>query len=151
MKITDVKATRISLGPRPQPVSDATYTESAYTFSMVEVFTDEGITGLCPVVRSRELTEGPLKTMLLGESPLNIERLWNKMYSGWCHPAAAGDAMRAMSHIDIALWDIIGKPSGNPYAACSEVIGAGCRRMQPVATMRRARRSKICRRRWQDT
>jgi L-alanine-DL-glutamate epimerase-like enolase superfamily enzyme len=114
MKITDVIMTACSLGRRPRPISDATYTESDYSFSMVEVFTDEGVTGIGPGARSRELTEGPLKEMLLGEDPLNIERLWRKMYSGWCHPASSGEAIMAMSRIDIALWDIVGKVLGQP-------------------------------------
>ena len=114
MKITDVKMTSLSLGPRPRPVSDATFTETGWTFSMVEVFTDEGISGICPAGRGRELIEGPLKEMVVGENPLYLERLWRKMYSGWCHPAAAGEAVRAMSFIDIAIWDIIGKVLGQP-------------------------------------
>jgi D-arabinonate dehydratase len=114
LKITDVKMTAFSLGPRPRPSSDATYTETEWRFSVVEVYTDEGIVGICPGARSRELTEGPLKEMLLGEDPLNIERLWRKMYSGWCHPASAGEAVRDMSRIDIALWDVIGKALGQP-------------------------------------
>ena len=114
MKITDVKMTQISLGPRARPVSDATYTETEWVFSMVEVFTDEGITGICPFGRSKDLVEGPLKEMVVGENPLYTERLWRKMYSGWCHPASAGEAIRAMSYIDIAIWDIIGKTLGEP-------------------------------------
>jgi D-arabinonate dehydratase len=114
MKITDVKLTAFSLGPRPRPSSDATYTETEWRFSLVEVFTDEGIKGMCPGGRSKEITEGPLKEMLLGEDPLYIEKLWRKMYQGWCHPASAGDAVRAMSRIDIALWDIIGQALGQP-------------------------------------
>jgi len=114
VKITDVKLTVIPLGPRPRPVSDATFTESTFTFSMTEVFTDEGITGICPSGRYRELVEGSLRDMVVGEDPLRIERLWRKMYSGWNHPASAGEAIRAMSYIDIALWDIIGKALGQP-------------------------------------
>ena len=114
MKITDVRVTSFSLGPRPAPVSDATFTTSEYRFSMVEVFTDEGITGVCPGAGMLEITHGPLKEMLVGEDPLYIERLWRKMYSGWCHPASAGEAIRAMSRIDIALWDILGKFLNQP-------------------------------------
>ena len=28
--------------------------------------------------------------MVIGEDPIYMERIWNKLYSGWCHPAAAG-------------------------------------------------------------
>lgn len=114
MKITDVKVTVIPLGPRPRPSSDATFTQTEWRFSMVEVFTDEGVKGVCPGAGSRELTEGPLKEVILGEDPLKVERLWRKMYSGWRHPTSAGDSIRAMSRIDIALWDIVGKVVGQP-------------------------------------
>ncbi|MDP3061926.1 MAG: mandelate racemase/muconate lactonizing enzyme family protein, partial [Chloroflexota bacterium] len=48
------------------------------------------------------------------EDPLNVERVWRKMYDGWRHPASKGDSMVAMSRIDIAVWDIVGKALGQP-------------------------------------
>ena len=52
--------------------------------------------------------------MLIGQNPLEIERLWQDMFRligfhGW-----AGAELRAISAIDIALWDIYGKAAGQP-------------------------------------
>ena len=84
----------------------------------VRIHTDEGITGLgetyplseaeCGVIRGR------LASMLIGQNPLEIERLWQDMFRligfhGW-----AGAELRAISAIDIALWDIYGKAAGQP-------------------------------------
>jgi galactonate dehydratase len=84
----------------------------------VRIHTDEGLTGLgetyplagaekAVIIRSL----GPL---LLGRDPLEIDRLWADMflsisYSGW-----AGAEMRAISAVDIALWDLAGKVAGMP-------------------------------------
>lgn len=84
----------------------------------VRIHTDEGITGLgetyplgeaeCGVIRGR------FASMLIGQNPLEIERLWQDMFRvigfhGW-----AGAELRAISAIDIALWDIYGKAAGQP-------------------------------------
>ena len=52
--------------------------------------------------------------MLLGKDPSAIDRLWADMflavsYSGW-----AGAEIRAISAVDIALWDLMGKVTGQP-------------------------------------
>jgi L-alanine-DL-glutamate epimerase-like enolase superfamily enzyme len=55
-----------------------------------------------------------LRSMLLGEDPLEIDRLWHKMYRGSIYYGRTGPAIHAMSGIDIALWDIKGKALGQP-------------------------------------
>ena len=114
MKITDVKFTKIDLGSRPVPWHDATFTESSLSFPLTQIFTDEGLTGISPCGNSKELIEGPLKDMIIGEDPIYMERIWNKLYSGWCHPASSGWEIRALSAIDIALWDLNGKILNQP-------------------------------------
>ena len=107
MKITDVKLTTLSLGPRPRPVSDATYTEKEWTFSMVEVFTDEGVTGVgegggWPFLVAKAIEE--MKHFLIGENPFEIERLWLRLYD-ILHGHGATGAVRGglISAIDCAL------------------------------------------------
>ena len=51
---------------------------------------------------------------LIGENPLEIDRLWQKMYRGSIYYGRPGPAIHAMSGIDIALWDIKGKALGQP-------------------------------------
>lgn len=50
-----------------------------------------------------------LASLLLGENPLEVERLWYKMYRGTIYYGRRGVVMQAISAIDIALWDIAGK------------------------------------------
>lgn len=85
---------------------------------VVEVETDAGITGVgtCgsgsvgiePVV-SQHL--GPLVT---GEDPFNVELLWSKMYRASARFGRRGVAVAAISGIDIALYDIVGKALNVP-------------------------------------
>lgn len=50
-----------------------------------------------------------LATLLVGENPLEVERLWYRMYRGSIYYGRRGVAIQAISAIDIALWDICGK------------------------------------------
>lgn len=84
----------------------------------VRVHTDQGIVGLGETYPHPEsesaVIRRSLAPVLLGRNPLEIDRLWADMllaisYSGW-----AGAEMRAISAIDIALWDIAGKIANAP-------------------------------------
>jgi L-alanine-DL-glutamate epimerase-like enolase superfamily enzyme len=57
---------------------------------------------------------------VIGEDPLEIEHLWQKMYRGLIYVGRRGIALHAISGIDIALWDIKGKALGKPVC---ELIG----------------------------
>ena len=48
MKIVDVKFNKFNLGNRPEPWHDATFTESALSFPLTQVITDEGLIGYAP-------------------------------------------------------------------------------------------------------
>jgi L-alanine-DL-glutamate epimerase-like enolase superfamily enzyme len=50
-----------------------------------------------------------LRSLVVGENPLEIERPWYKMYRGSIYYGRRGAALQAISAIDIALWDIMGK------------------------------------------
>lgn len=97
---------------------------------LVKVSTDAGITGYsdmetsAPVAKAAveapswsepgtECFEG-LASLLIGENPLEVERLWYRMYRGSIYYGRRGVAMQAISAIDIALWDIMGKAYGQP-------------------------------------
>lgn len=101
---------------------------------MVKVHTDEGIVGWgeahgSPLGAVAEIIQEELAPLLVGEDPLDIERLWHKMfdtttarrgsksvYSGASLPKGAGkpQTMSAIGGLDIALWDIAGKVYGAP-------------------------------------
>jgi len=98
---------------------------------IVRVSTDAGITGYsdmetCASV-AKACVDAPrwseeegmecfdgLATLLVGENPLEVERLWYRMYRGSIYYGRRGVAIQAISAIDIALWDICGKCYGQP-------------------------------------
>ena len=55
-----------------------------------------------------------LKPMLIGEDPLAVERLWEKMYRGDRGVRRVGIAGMALSALDIGLWDVAGKAAKLP-------------------------------------
>ena len=113
MKITDVKVTNVSFGRRERPISNSILTYADQNISILQVATDEGITGLS-FGGHKNLVEGSLKRVVLGEDPFDVEGIWQKMYQSWRKPVAKGDIIAAMSGIDVALWDIIGQAVNKP-------------------------------------
>lgn len=97
---------------------------------IVKVSTDAGITGYSDIETAPSVAkaaiEAPrwsepgmecfdgLATLLVGENPLETERLWYKMYRGSIYYGRRGVVLQAISAIDIALWDIAGKFYGVP-------------------------------------
>src|SRR5688572_26768628 len=58
--------------------------------------------------------EERLKPLLIGEDPLSVERLWEKMYRGDRGVRRVGIAGMSLSALDIGLWDIAGKAAKLP-------------------------------------
>jgi galactonate dehydratase len=84
----------------------------------IRLHTDEGLVGLGETYPAAEVAEAVLKKslaeVLLGRDARQIDRLWADLllavgYHGW-----AGAEMRAISAVDIALWDLLGKLTGQP-------------------------------------
>jgi L-alanine-DL-glutamate epimerase-like enolase superfamily enzyme len=130
MKITDVEVMILSL---PQIVER---TDGSQDTAVVLVTTDEGITGIGEVDsspwivkaiieagKSHTLCRG-LREIVLGEDPFQVARIWEKMYQGSIYYGRRGAAIQAMSGIDLALWDIVGKAAGMPVW---RLLGAGWR------------------------
>ena len=63
-----------------------------------------------------------LGELLVGEDPLQIDRLWQTVYHGSSYYGRAGVALHVLSAIDMALWDIAGKAAGRPI--CDLLGGA---------------------------
>jgi len=88
---------------------------------LIRVTTDEGAQGIGEAGFSIEffrsvsvIVEGILAPALLGENPLDVERLWRKMV-GLTHLwGRRGMETYAVSGVEIALWDIVGKVAGMP-------------------------------------
>ncbi|MFC6837862.1 mandelate racemase/muconate lactonizing enzyme family protein [Halomarina ordinaria] len=58
--------------------------------------------------------ESLLRPMLVGEDPRDTERLWREMFDGTVQIGRAGLLLRAISTVDIALWDLKAKAVGQP-------------------------------------
>jgi L-alanine-DL-glutamate epimerase-like enolase superfamily enzyme len=130
MKITNIEVLVLKtpgLYNRPQ---DSEEPLGPTYMGLVRVSTDAGITGYsdmetsAPVAKAAveapswseagtECFEG-LASLMIGENPLEPERLWYKMYRGSIYYGRRGVAIQAMSAIDIAIWDVMGKFYGQP-------------------------------------
>ncbi|MCX9077116.1 MAG: hypothetical protein OIN84_03995, partial [Candidatus Methanoperedens sp.] len=72
--------------------------------------TDEGVSGCYGPLDSADIfhIEGMFARLLIGENPHAVERIWDKMYRTAIH-GRKGEAMMALSKVDLALWDLKGK------------------------------------------
>lgn len=112
MKITDLKVSDPIYVPF-KPTTDAINTlPTAMTYMFLYVLTDEGITGLSITYGgslAKALIEDLLKPVVVGEDPINSERIWEKMYWATLQYGRRGAAITAISTVDIAVWDLKGK------------------------------------------
>jgi L-lyxonate dehydratase len=85
---------------------------------VVEVFTDDGHVGLGNAALAPQATKLVidlyLKPLLIGQDPWDIERLWQHMYRKTIAFGRKGIGMTAISAVDIALWDLLGKSAKQP-------------------------------------
>ena len=99
---------------------DTTRADGTQDAFIVRIHTDEGAVGIGEADTSpylaRTMIEMPsshliargLREVLVGEDPLQIERLWHVMYRATYHYGRGGVALHVISGIDMALWDIAG-------------------------------------------
>src|SRR5258708_38801593 len=125
MRITKVEAILL----RPKGGVDTAIGDGSQDWLVVRVHTDEGIVGLgevdsLPSVAKAIIDAPPshkiasgLAALLVGENPLEIGRLWQKMYRGSLYFGRRGAVIHAISGVEIALWDIAGKAAGKPIHA----------------------------------
>jgi L-rhamnonate dehydratase len=85
---------------------------------VVEVFTDDGHVGLGNAALAPPITKQVidlyLKPLLIGQNPWDVERLWQHMYRKTMAFGRKGIGMVAISALDIALWDLLGKSAKQP-------------------------------------
>ncbi len=122
MKITDVETIWIGL-PEVRLIADSTQQSL-----LVCIHTDEGIVGIgeahtAPYIikaiiesDSTGIVSQGIRSLLLGENPLEVERLWHKMYHYTSRHGRRGAVIHAISAVDMALWDILGKAAGLPVS-----------------------------------
>src|ERR1700730_17651095 len=104
---------------------------------VVEIFTDNGLVGLgdaalSPLV-TKTLIDTYLKPLLIGADPWDTEYLWQQMYRRTMAFGRKGVAMTAISAVDIALWDILGKSAKQPVY---RLLGGRTKKRIPVYASR---------------
>ena len=134
MIITDVEAMVLDTGkdyPDPDAAGEA---HGVRYISLIRIDTDEGISGWSDIETQphvgKAIVDAPsggavgfesIKRALIGENPLERERLWQKMYRFLAYYGRSGAGMQMISGADLALWDIAGKALGVPV---STLLGA---------------------------
>jgi L-alanine-DL-glutamate epimerase-like enolase superfamily enzyme len=104
--------------------------------TVVAVLTDEGVTGWGSVFTSDELVRASLsilKPLYTGETALEPERVAEKLHQHTFWLGRGGAITHTISGIDIALWDLFGKATGQPV---SRLLGGRYReRVRPYASL----------------
>ncbi len=138
MKVSSVEALHLRL-PTVQEIHDGTQ-----DVLLVKVSTDTSIVGYGEVVScsavAKAVIEAPrsaprrhgLAAALLGADPLDPAGCWSIMYEATRWYGRHGVVLHAMSGVDQALWDIVGKDAGRPVSA---VWGQRRQRVRAYASM----------------
>lgn len=119
MEITEVESIPISI-PLETPVSFSNRTITFRDHAITYVRTDTGHEGVGYSLgyEGAHLISGAVESLLepilLGEDPRDTERLWRKMYDGNVQIGRTGLFLRAISSVDIALWDVKAKAADEP-------------------------------------
>jgi len=133
MKITEIRTRVVSWRGKTVPLPPHFCTNpmdllelpeasmSTFTFHgwlVVEVFTDEGLVGIGNSALAPQVTKQTidlyLKPLLVSQNPWDIEFLWQHMFRKTMAFGRTGIGMVAISAVDIALWDLLGKSARQP-------------------------------------
>ena len=134
VKITDVEAIVLDTGGDYSNPAEAGEAHGVRFVCLLKITTDEGIVGWSDIETQphvgRAIVNAPsggavgfesLRAALVGENPLERERLWQKMHRFMAYYGRQGAGMQMLSGADIALWDITGKATGQ---SISTLLGA---------------------------
>jgi D-galactarolactone cycloisomerase len=116
MKITNVRA-HVLEAQLSQPFAYARAWYSTRTAMLVEIETDQGLTGWGECYGPARINAAVVENMrplLLGQDPLRSEFLWHEIYARFRDHGQKGVIIQGLSGIDIALWDLKGKFFGQP-------------------------------------
>lgn len=136
MKISRVEAFAISI-PLRAAVSDAVRRITHRDHFLVRVVTGDGLEGVGftlgydSSLAMVSLTSAIFRPILEGADPLDAEYLWAEMYRQSIQAGRRGAALRAISAIDIALWDLRGKAANLPVM---QLLGVHSTRLRCYAT-----------------
>ncbi|HYO08509.1 MAG TPA: L-rhamnonate dehydratase [Tepidisphaeraceae bacterium] len=152
MKITDVRTRAIEWRGKTVPLPPnfctnpmdamgaAPATMGTFTFHgwvLVEIFTDAGLVGIGNAALAPQVTKQTidlyLKPLLIGADPWDYEFLWQHMYRRTMAFGRKGIGMTAISAVDIAIWDLLGKSARQPVY---RLLGGRTKRRIPVYASR---------------
>lgn len=115
MKIEKINTYAIS-APLAIPLKDTNEFRKTQNAVIVEIITDDGIIGIGesgwfggPPKTTKYIIDNEIAPLLINEDPRMIEKIWQNVYYRTYYHGRFGLIMLAMSGIDIALWDILGK------------------------------------------
>src|SRR5579884_3843498 len=135
MKIRDIRAFGLR-GRTPEGGWSNELRPEDCVHTIIAVLTEEGAIGWGSVFTSEELVRGSLsalRPLYVGENALEPERVSEKLHQNTFWLGRGGSITHAISGIDIALWDILGKATAQPVG---RLLG-GCYRdrVRPYASL----------------
>ena len=130
-RITEIRAI-----PIHEPRDGVPFDTATNEYTLIEVRTDAGVTGIGSSYTSTDLVNaalGRLQRLYIGEIAIEPQRIHEKLEQSNFWWGRGGTITHAISGIDIALWDIFGKVSGQPV---SRLLGGVYRdRVKPYASL----------------
>lgn len=135
MKIIDIRVAGLR-GATPEGGWSAEIRQDECVHTLLLLMTDSGAWGLGSVFTHEALVKGALEILwplLEGENALEPERVSEKLHQNTFWMGRGGTVTHAISGIDIALWDILGKATGQPVG---RLLGGRYReRVMPYASL----------------
>jgi D-galactarolactone cycloisomerase len=135
MKIRDIRAIGLR-GASPEGGWSEEIRPDDCVHTLIAVLTDEGVTGYGSVFTSDHLVKSALQLLeplYRGENALEPERVSEKLHQNTFWLGRGGSVTHTISGIDIALWDILGKATGQPVG---RFLGGRYReRVRPYASI----------------
>ncbi len=135
VKITSIVAAPL-FGESPKGGWSAEIKPEDSIHALIAVHTDAGITGYGSVFTDGRLVQAGLevlKPLFAGENALEPERVTEKLHQNTFWMGRGGTLTHVISGIDIALWDILGKATGQPVGRL--LGGIYRRRIQPYCSL----------------
>ena len=135
MRITEIRAAGLRHGTPEGGWSNEIRPDDC-VHTVIAVSTDEGLTGWGSSFTNDALVRGAigvLEPLWRGENPLEPERVSEKLHANTFWMGRGGSITHTISGIDIALWDILGKATGQPVG---RLLGGRYReRVRPYASL----------------
>ena len=135
MRITEIRSAGLRHGTPPGGWANEIQADDC-VHTLIAVFTDEGITGWGSVFTNDGLVASALQVLAplyRGETPLEPERVSEKLHANTFWMGRGGSVTHTISGIDMAMWDILGKVTGQPVG---RLLGGRYRdRVLPYASL----------------